>query len=214
MLELGAKFTLAFMLGSLSGSLLLGALRGVDIRTLGSGNAGGTNALRTQGKWFALGVMVIDVGKGALAVLWLPAAALPGVTVDPALDREFLTYAVAMGVVLGHVYPLWFGFRGGKGAATAVGAVAIIAPQLVVPSILAWLAIIGLTGYVGLATMGAAIGAALYLGLTGLPGDHGLFAFAAILAVLIVFTHRSNISRLRAGTEVRHRRWLRFPRGS
>ena len=96
MLELGVKCTLAFMLGSVSGSLLLGLLKGVDIRTVGSGNAGGTNALRTQGKWFAFWVMVIDVGKGALAVAWLPHAVLPWLPHDPVLGRDFLTYAMAM----------------------------------------------------------------------------------------------------------------------
>jgi glycerol-3-phosphate acyltransferase PlsY len=213
MLELGMKFTLAFMLGSLSGSLVLGLLRGVDIRTVGSGNAGGTNALRTQGKWFALGVMTVDVGKGVLAVLWLPGAVLPWVPLDPAIDREFLTYAVAMAVVLGHVYPLWFAFRGGKGAATAVGTLCVIAPQLVLPVIVVWLAIVGLTGFVGLATMGAAAAAAIYVGVTGLPAEHGLFLFALLLAVLIIFTHRSNIVRMWDGTEARFGRVVNFRRG-
>ena len=78
MLELGVKTLTAYLLGALLGSLVLGRLRGVDIRSLGSGNAGATNALRTQGKLFALSVFVIDVGKGVLAVTYLPRAALPG----------------------------------------------------------------------------------------------------------------------------------------
>ena len=214
MLELGVKFTLAFMLGSLSGSLLLGFLKGVDIRTVGSGNAGGTNALRTQGKWFALGVMIIDVGKGALAVAWLPTATLPLVPSDPTLDREFLTYAMATAAVLGHCYPLWFSFRGGKGAATAVGALAVITPQLVLPLIGVWLAIIAISGYVGLATMGAAVAVAVYVGITGLPEQHGLFMFTCLLAALIIYTHRSNIVRMREGSEVRHGPLLGLRRGS
>ena len=213
MLELGVKFTLAFMLGSLSGSLLLGFLRGVDIRTVGSGNAGGTNALRTQGKWFALGVMVIDVGKGALAVAWLPTVTLPLVPRDPTLDREFLTYAMAIGAVLGHCYPLWFSFRGGKGAATAVGALAVLTPQLVLPLIGVWLAIIAISGYVGLATMGAAVSVAVYVGITGLPEQHGLFMFTCLLAALIIYTHRGNIARMRDGSEVRHGPLLGLRRG-
>ena len=75
MLELGVKSLMAYLLGSLLGSLILGRLRGVDIRRLGSGNAGATNALRTQGKLFGLAVLLIDAGKGVLAVLWLPGAA-------------------------------------------------------------------------------------------------------------------------------------------
>ncbi|HVN41875.1 MAG TPA: glycerol-3-phosphate acyltransferase, partial [Steroidobacteraceae bacterium] len=87
MLELGIKSLVAYLLGSLLGSLLMGRLRGVDIRQQGSGNAGGTNALRTQGWRFALGVVVIDVGKAVLAVGWLPGLDLPGIGMDPGLDR-------------------------------------------------------------------------------------------------------------------------------
>src|SRR5580700_813175 len=79
MLELGVKLLLAYLLGTVLGSLLLGRLRGVDIRSMGSGNAGATNALRTQGKWFGLLVLLIDVAKGVIAVWWLPTAVLPGI---------------------------------------------------------------------------------------------------------------------------------------
>jgi len=122
MLELGLKTLISYLLGSVNGSLVLGRLRGVDIRQLGSGNAGGTNALRTQGKWFALGVMVIDIGKGYVPTWLLPGWALPGVPVDPVVSRAWLSFACAGATVVGHCYPVWFGFAGGKGAATAVGA--------------------------------------------------------------------------------------------
>ena len=143
MLELGFKALGAYLLGSVIGSLLLGTLRGVDIRTQGSGNAGGTNALRTQGSgnaggtnalrtqgWaFALGVIVVDVGKALLAVGWLPGLELPGIGIDPAVDRAWLAVVCAAAVVFGHVYPVWYEFRGGKGAATLIGAVAVLAPM-------------------------------------------------------------------------------------
>ncbi len=91
MLELGLKFTLAYLLGSVLGSLVVGQLRGgVDIRRLGSGNAGGANALRTQGKVFALLVMIIDVGKGVLPVMIFPTLTLPGVGIDPLVSREVI----------------------------------------------------------------------------------------------------------------------------
>ena len=91
MLELGLKFTLAYLLGAVLGSLLVGYLRGgVDIRKVGSGNPGGTNALRTQGKAFALWVMLIDVGKGLLAASVIPPLVLPGVVLDPAFDMYAL----------------------------------------------------------------------------------------------------------------------------
>jgi glycerol-3-phosphate acyltransferase PlsY len=97
----------------LIGSLLVGRVRGVDIRTLGSGNAGGTNALRTQGPAFAAAGIAIDFGKALLAVGVLPKLVLPMVGIAPAVDREWLAVACSR-VVVGHVYPVWYEFRGGK----------------------------------------------------------------------------------------------------
>ena len=128
MLELGVKSLSAYLVGALLGSLLLGRLRGVDIRQMGSGNAGATNALRTQGKLFGFAVLMIDAGKGVFAVLCLPRAPWP--PLDPALSREWLTLACALGVIVGHVYPVWFSFRGGKGVATMIGAVGALEPRL------------------------------------------------------------------------------------
>ena len=82
MLELGVKILIAYLLGTLLGSLLLGRLRGIDIRSMGSGNAGATNALRTQGKLFGILVLIIDIAKGMVAVWWLPTAVLPAVGID------------------------------------------------------------------------------------------------------------------------------------
>ena len=166
MLELGVKTLLAYLLGSLLGSLLVGRLRGVDIREQGSGNAGGTNALRTQGWGFALGVIVIDVGKALLAVGLLPGANLPFIGIDPSLDRGWLQAACAAAVVVGHVYPVWYEFRGGKGAATLIGAVAVLAPKALIPVAVVWLACVMLTGYVGLGTMLGAASLPAYLLLT------------------------------------------------
>jgi len=204
MLELGLKFTLSYLLGSVLGSLVVGQLRGgVDIRRLGSGNAGGTNALRTQGKVFALWVMIIDVGKGVLSVMILPTLNLPGVGIDPLVSREVIAYAVGFAAILGHVYPLWYDFKGGKGGATAAGVLCVVAPVLALPIILIWFALIVVIGYVGLATMGAACGAAAYIGVVGLPQDYRLFVLAVLIAALIVFTHRANIVRMWQGTETR-----------
>lgn len=212
MLELGVKTLLAYLLGSVLGSLLMGRLRGVDIREQGSGNAGGTNALRTQGWRFALGVIVVDVGKALLAVGWLPAADLPWVGIDPALPRDWLTVSCAAAAVIGHVYPVWYEFRGGKGAATLIGAVGMVAPLALVPVLLVWLAVVMLTGYVGLGTMLGAASVPVYFALQDpsvLP--HVVFGF--VMALFIVYTHRSNIVRMRAGNENRARRlWLLRPR--
>ncbi len=175
---------------------------------MGSGNAGATNALRTQGKLFALLVLLVDVGKGVFVVLYLPRAQLPGVPVDPELSREWLTLACALAVILGHVYPVWFSFRGGKGVATMIGVAGALEPRLLAPVIGLWIAVLVLTGYVGLASMlaGAALAGVVYL---VEPGDTPLLMFCIVVELFVVFTHRGNIARMAAGTENRVRKlWL------
>jgi glycerol-3-phosphate acyltransferase PlsY len=211
-LELGLKTLLSYLLGSLLGSLLLGRLRGVDIRTQGSGNAGGTNALRTQGKLFALGVIVIDVGKAVLAIGVLPAYSLPGIGIDPSIDREWLAVACAVAVVVGHVYPVWYEFRGGKGAATMLGAVAVLAPAALVPVLAVWLLTVLLTGYVGLGTMLGTAVLPIYFSLAD-PERPPLVVFGLLITAFVFYTHRSNLQRMREGNENRARRlWLLRPR--
>ncbi len=205
------RAVLAYLLGSFIGSLIVGRLRGgIDIRMLGSGNAGGTNALRTQGKAFAFWVMLIDIGKGWLAAGPLAAAPLPGLA-GAAQGQAWSVAACGIAVILGHVYPLWYGFKGGKGVATLVGAVLGAAPMLLAPTLAVWLATVMLCGYVGLASMLAALALAA---LEAWQGTHApLLWFAVLAAALIVFTHRSNIARMCAGTEPRARRlWLFAPR--
>jgi glycerol-3-phosphate acyltransferase PlsY len=204
MLELGLKVLLSYLAGALNGALIVGKLAGgVDIRKLGSGNAGGTNALRTQGKWFAFKVMVIDVGKGYLPPWLLPALVLPGVPLDPEIPRSALALACAGAAVVGHCYPVWFDFKGGKGAATAIGALLAISPALTLPALAVWVLTLTTTGYVGLATMLAASVLPVWVGFTGLPERSDLFAFLVALAFFIIYTHRSNIQRLREGSENR-----------
>lgn len=194
--------TAAYLLGSISGSLVLGRLRNVDIRTMGSGNAGGTNALRTVGWSFALGVVLIDLGKGVVAAWLLPMLAPLISEAEP--DRLWLACACGFAAVLGHVWPVYFGFRGGKGAGTAVGAVLVVAPWCFVPLLLVWLITLLGTGYVGLATILAGLSLVPSMVLLGPdPLPMALAVFAIALAVLLVFTHRSNLSRLASGTENR-----------
>ncbi len=187
----------AYLLGSLSGSLLLGKLRGVDIRQLGSGNAGGTNALRTQGVWFALGTVLVDIGKGALAA-WLAWRWLP-VSTHPAA-----AYVCALAAVAGHIWPLFHGFRGGKGAATLVGTLTVLWPAALPIVLVVWLLSLSFSGYVGLSTVLAGL-SLLALGLL-IPGQPVRLVFSACAALLLVFTHRANLARLRAGTELRFER--------
>ena len=206
MLELGVKSLIAYLVGALLGSLILGRLRGVDIRRLGSGNAGATNALRTQGKLFGLLVLVIDAGKGVFAVLWLPGAPWP--PKDPQLSREWLELACAFAVIVGHVYPVWFSFRGGKGVATMIGAIGALEPRLLLPVLVAWLAVLMLTGYVGLASMLAGAALAVFVAFAE-PGNVPLLVFCCVIELFVIFTHRGNIARMMAGTEHRVRRvWL------
>jgi glycerol-3-phosphate acyltransferase PlsY len=208
MLELGVKILIAYLLGTLLGSLILGRLRGVDIRRMGSGNAGATNALRTQGKLFGFLVLTVDIAKGVFAVWWLPTAVLPAVGIDPDLPRQWLTLACGFAVIVGHVYPVWFGFRGGKGAATVVGVIAAVDFRLLLPMLVSWFVVLVLWGYVGLATMlsGVALVAAVYV---LEPNNVPLLSFSVAVAIFIVYTHRGNIARMRAGQENRVRRlWL------
>jgi acyl phosphate:glycerol-3-phosphate acyltransferase len=200
--EILLKFILGYLAGSLVGSLVVGRLRGVDIRTQGSGNAGGTNALRTQGKLFALAVMLIDVLKVVLPVLWLTGASLPLAGLDPTVSRETVAVAIAAGTIIGHVWPAYFGFRGGKGMATLLGAYGVTLPWLLAAVVLTWIAVALLRGFVSLATISAAVAAPVWLAAAG-QADRPLFWFALLMAGFVVWTHRGNIARLRTGAEPR-----------
>jgi len=212
LLELGLKTLIAYLLGSLMGALIVGVARGVDIRDLGSGNAGGTNALRTQGLGFAALTVLIDVAKGWLAAGWLPGLEISGFGADPAVDRDWLTAACAAAAVTGHVWPLFHEFRGGKGGATLVGVLLALAPLAVAVALAVWFPVVMLTGLVGLATMTAAVSVPVTVWLLG-PAGEPLLVLALAMAALVVFAHRSNIGRMNAGTEPRmNRLWLLRPR--
>lgn len=195
-----AKLVMAYLLGSLSGSLLLGRWRGVDVRALGSGNAGGTNALRTQGLRFALGVVTIDVGKAVLAV----ALAQWGIA-----DFELATrigLAAGAAAAMGHVWPIFFGFRGGKGAATLVGALLMLWPLLLLPLLVVWLLVLMLSGYVGLATILAGIAMLPSVWLLAPAQCTEWLIAAVVVALFLLWTHRANLRRLLAGNEHRFER--------
>jgi len=205
-----ALLLLAYLLGSVSGSLLLGRLRGVDIRRHGSGNAGGTNAFRTLGWKFALGVALVDIGKGALAT-WI---ALRQAPVGEALSVTAHGYLAAFVAVLGHVWPLWHGFRGGKGAATTVGGLLVLWPWSIALLLPVWMLVLVGSGYVGLATVLAALCLPLLAWWIGAEAPR--LWFAAGIALFVAFTHRANLQRLLDGSESRferarllHRLWRR-----
>ena len=215
MLDAGSKILLCYLIGSIMGSMIMGLLRGgVDIRTMGSGNAGSTNALRTQGWLFAVGVIVIDVGKGVAATALIPGVDLPFTAVDPALTSEWLILACAAASVAGHVWPVWHKFKGGKGAATLIGTLIVLAPEIVLPLLLIWAWMLVLFGFVGLATMTTGVAAPLYLGLTRLPHDQALFYYCLAMAFFMLYSHRANIVRMRKGTEPKNNRLMIFSRNS
>ena len=198
MSEFILKVVLAYLLGSVSGSLLLGKFKKVDIRRHGSGNAGGTNAFRTQGKLFGIAVVAFDMAKGVLAASWVPALSI-GASTGGEIS-VLLVMACSFAAILGHCYPIWHGFKGGKGAATAVGAMIVIEPWLLIPVAVTWLVMLLVTGYVGLATVLAGfslVPSAWFM------GNSSLLAYAVFIALFLLFTHRSNIRRLRDGTEHR-----------
>jgi glycerol-3-phosphate acyltransferase PlsY len=213
MLELSVKFLLSYFIGSVMGSMVVGWIRGgVDIRTMGSGNAGGTNALRTQGWIFAFGVVIIDVGKGVLGAGVVPGLNLPLIATDPALSRDWLTLCCAAAAVIGHVWPMWHKFKGGKGAATLIGTLVVLSPDLLLPVFLVWAIVLTSFGYVGFATIAAGVAAPIYLVTTRLPDDQPLFIYCVTMALYIIFSHRSNLQRMRDGSESRQVRLMLFRR--
>ena len=193
---LAGLLLLAYLIGSLSGSLIVGRLQGVDIRAQGSGNAGATNALRTRGWRFALATALIDFGKGTMAALLLPWL---GARMGLAADALTVAIGCVLAAAVGHCFPVWFGFRGGKGAGTLFGGLIFLLPSAAGVSLLVWLGMLFLTGYVGLATVCAGMALPLWVALSGGSGAPLLLCIAA--AALLLYTHRGNLQRVWTGTE-------------
>jgi glycerol-3-phosphate acyltransferase PlsY len=208
-IELIVKALLAYLIGSVVGSLLIGRLRGVDIRTMGSGNAGATNMLRTQGKLAAIAVLLIDLAKGWVATGVLAPLTIPGIPPAEPGMRALLVTVCGLAVIVGHVYPLWYGFRGGKGVATFLGAVLGIDAGLVLVMVLTWLVVVILFGFVGLASMAGAGAVAAAIAARYSSQRAPLLVFGVLALLLIIYTHRANIGRMLTGTESRAKRlWL------
>ncbi|MBC8024448.1 MAG: glycerol-3-phosphate 1-O-acyltransferase PlsY [Steroidobacteraceae bacterium] len=214
MAEFLIKILLAYLLGSIVGSLVVGKLRGgVDVRQMGSGNAGATNALRTQGAAFAIWVFLIDIAKGWIAARWMPLLLLPGIPASGPELAGWLAAACAFAAILGHVFPVWHGFRGGKGVATLVGAFAGLDPMMLLPLFGSWLAIVMVSGYVGFASIIASLALPLYLLFRDGAVPTAELCFALACAALVIFTHRGNVRRMREGTEPRSSKLWVFGRG-
>ena len=194
---------IAYAAGSIPTAYLAGRLlKGVDLRTIGSGNLGATNVYRSLGTIPAVVVLLLDALKGALPVLYLPSNITGVYWFEP---REALWWGLACGVaaILGHAKPvflLWKG--GGKGVATAAGVFAALAPIAIGVAALIFLTVVVSTGMVSLASLTAA--AALPIAVVVLFGVKSpIFAVSVAVLAFVVWTHRTNIARLRAGTEPR-----------
>jgi glycerol-3-phosphate acyltransferase PlsY len=182
--------TLAYLLGSVPFGLLISKAKGVDIRKQGSGNIGATNVLRCLGKPLGITCFVLDALKG-----YLPAALFPLIgKVDPTFGILFGTAAI-----LGHNFPVFLNFKGGKGVATSAGVLLGVAPLAVVIGLAAWVIVFKVSGYVSLGS----IIATLVVIITGWTAGYGPVIATALtlLGALSIYRHRSNIQRLLAGTE-------------
>jgi acyl phosphate:glycerol-3-phosphate acyltransferase len=187
---------LAYLLGSLSFAVIVSrAMRLDDPRSYGSGNPGATNVLRSGNKAAAILTLLLDALKGVVAVLAARALA-------PRLGLVDTTLALAgVAAFLGHLYPVFFRFQGGKGVATAAGVLLALNPWLGLASLGTWLVVAFSTRYSSLAALITAVLAPVYAWM--LAGDLGVVALVAVMSVLLVWRHRSNIAKLRNGTESR-----------
>ena len=211
MFELAIKFLLSYLLGSVSGALTVGKLKNnTDIRKIGSGNAGATNALRTQGFFFALAVVIIDIGKGIIAPLYVSTWDAVYFSQEPQIDQQMLTLICAAAAVIGHVWPMWHQFKGGKGAATLLGAYLVISYPLVIVMLISFFVLLSLFGFVGLATVISGFCVCIYLLASGIQLSSPLFLFSFSMAIYLTYTHRSNISRLIEGSEPRNEKVMIF----
>jgi glycerol-3-phosphate acyltransferase PlsY len=193
----------SYLLGSIPfGYILMRAIHGVDVRSIGSGNIGATNVARTGSKRLAIATLVLDTFKG-----WLPVflvLTLPGIPASSSAELNTLGAFAALAAVVGHMFPVWLGFKGGKGVATGLGVFLALTPKVVLIAVVVFAVIVALTRYVSL---GSILGTAVVpVALWWLARDRFsplALALCAVVALLVVIRHHQNIGRLLAGTESR-----------
>ena len=191
MMEVITVVTLAYLVGSVPFAYLLSRRRGIDLRRVGSGNVGATNVLRTSGVRTAVIAMGLDAVKGAIAVVL--AQRLTGGVGAPV--------AAGLASVLGHIYPVWLRFRGGKGVATAAGVFAVLAPFALGIASAAFVVAVWITRYISVGSVVGALTLVVVAVITDMPGVVEIGC--AIAALVIVQRHGANLARVRAGTERR-----------
>ena len=182
----------AYLIGSIPFALILARRWGAsDLRLVGSGNLGAANVMRASGVTAGVLVAVLDMAKGAASV-WLASRLSPG---------QALPAAAGVAAIVGHIYPVWLRFRGGKGVATACGVFSVLTPLALPPALMIFAAVVWLTKYISLGSMLASLALPPLAYAFGSPAPAVLAALAA--SIIIVFRHRSNVVRLRTGTERR-----------
>jgi len=199
-----AVIVVSYLVGSIPTSILVGrALRGIDIREVGSRNAGATNVYRVMGLGPALFVGIVDGAKGAAAVLLISQIAIGRGMLDPGL----IQIATGMSVVVGHIWTVFAGFKGGRGVVTAAGVWMALAPIPVLIALGVWCILTFSTGYVSVGSISAAavLPIALFVGRFGLNAEisNALLGFGCAVGGLLILRHRANIGRLIRGEENR-----------
>jgi acyl phosphate:glycerol-3-phosphate acyltransferase len=192
-----ALLLLSYLLGSIPTSYLMGKyFHGLDLREHGSGNLGATNAFRVLGVKSALPVMLVDIAKG-----FVPTWVFP-----PLIGAGFgWTLAFGSAAIVGHMFSVWVGFKGGKGMATSAGVFLGLAPWAVLAGLVLWCVLTFGTGYVSLGSIVTALALPVLVALTPHRGGAALFWFGAALAAVVVWAHRGNVRRLVRGEEHRFR---------
>ena len=195
---------IAYAIGSVNFSVIISKkMAGFDVRTKGSGNAGSTNVLRTVGKKAAIITLVCDILKGVVAIL---AALLIGLFAKEA-SKAILVEVAALAVVLGHTFPVFFGFKGGKGVATSLGIILLVNWKIGLICLVFALTLMALTRMVSLGSISASVlFAVLTMFITdsyvaGIEHDFSFVVFGILLAAFVIFNHRSNLKRILNGTE-------------
>lgn len=197
----------SYLLGSIPAGYLAGRIAGIDIRHAGSGNIGATNVTRVLGKRYGYPVFIVDFLKGLMAVsmsIFLEKRAQP-----LSVSTELIGIIAAISCVIGHSFPVWLSFKGGKGVATSMGALFGLMPFVALIGVAVWVITFEMTRYVSVASMTATLAVPISI-LILMPlkqtGGATLLYFSICLAALVIFRHRSNLSRLVRGTEPRFKR--------
>lgn len=196
----GAAVLVAYLLGSIPTGFLVAKAKGIDIRTVGSGNIGATNVFRALGTPAGVFVLLFDGLKGYAACAWLTDL-LMSYGGGAAVDRETLKLIGGVSAILGHNYTCWLGFKGGKGIATSAGVLIALVPWALLIILSIWIVVFTATRYVSLASLAASFSLPFAAWLT--HGSLTLIVVSSMMSALAIYKHRANIQRLLNGTESR-----------